>query len=176
MRSLAVGIALVLLAIGCDGDGDLDDAGATMDAAGPSEDGGTTADDGGTTPEDAGRAAGDAGGGDHDCDDPAPAWLACEDFEAGGGDFDTWFDGSDFVTAVGRDDRGRIDLSDEGPHAGRWSVSWARRRARATGARISRGWTASARKPPTASSSRTSGSTCGRTSASPTTTATCTTS
>ena len=58
----------------------------------------------------------------YSCDDPHPDWLLCEDFEAGGGDFDTWFAQTDFLYAHGEDDRGRIDLSDEHVHAGNWAI------------------------------------------------------
>lgn len=46
----------------------------------------------------------------------------CEDFEAGGGDFDSWFASSDFVGGPGTDDRGRIRLDSTNVHSGSWAV------------------------------------------------------
>lgn len=57
-----------------------------------------------------------------DCDDPDADWLFCEDFERGDGDWQTWFEASDFLTADGGDDRNRIRLSDQYATSGDWSV------------------------------------------------------
>jgi hypothetical protein len=57
-----------------------------------------------------------------ECDNPPSQWLLCDDFESGGGDFDTWFAQSDFPTGVGTDDRGRVTLSSEHVHSGAWSL------------------------------------------------------
>ena len=62
---------------------------------------------GNSNQQDAGQTTG------YHCGDWHPDWLLCEDFEQGGGDFATWFAQSDFVSANGEDDRGRIDLSNE---------------------------------------------------------------
>jgi len=59
---------------------------------------------------------------DHDCENPHPDWLLCEDFENGDGDFDSWFAQTDFLYAHGEDDRGRIDLSNEHTRSGNWAV------------------------------------------------------
>ncbi len=64
----------------------------------------------------------DAGQSVNDCTDPHPSWLFCEDFEYGNGDYDTWFEHSGFLTAVGGDDRGRIDLSNVHAVSGEWSI------------------------------------------------------
>ncbi|MFW5921033.1 MAG: hypothetical protein ACOCUS_04280 [Polyangiales bacterium] len=114
---------------GCSGGGDGDEDGGDGDGS-PGDDGGpgggdsgSGGDDGGSGGDDGGGSGGDDGGvSGYDCDDPHPSWLLCEDFEQGGGDFDTWFEQSDFVTSVGRDDRGRIDLSSEQARSGDWSV------------------------------------------------------
>lgn len=58
----------------------------------------------------------------HDCVNPHPSWLFCEDFEHGAGDFETWFGASDFLTASGESNRERIDLSSEHSRSGAWSV------------------------------------------------------
>lgn len=57
-----------------------------------------------------------------ECDDPDSAWLLCEDFEYGDGDFDTWFDKSDFLGGAGSDDRGRVTLSSEHAHSGSYAA------------------------------------------------------
>jgi hypothetical protein len=57
-----------------------------------------------------------------ECDNPDSAWLLCEDFEYGDGDFDTWFDSSDFLGGAGSDDRGRVTLSSEHAHNGKYAV------------------------------------------------------
>ncbi len=59
---------------------------------------------------------------DFSCDDPDPAWLLCEDFEHGGGDFDTWLTGSDFISGVGDDDRDRLDLATDMVRSGSYSI------------------------------------------------------
>jgi hypothetical protein len=56
------------------------------------------------------------------CDSPHPSWILCEDFEAGGGDFEAWRSASEFVDGVGLDDRGRITLSSEEVHSGNFAV------------------------------------------------------
>ncbi len=55
---------------------------------------------------------------EHSCESPAAEWLLCEDFESGGGDFDTWRAGSPFNAGTGTDDRGRITLDTEQVHGG----------------------------------------------------------
>jgi len=116
-RTSAICVALVL-ALGCNGEatgGDLDAGPAGGMDAGPGVDGGPSPDTG-TPGTDAGPLP------SADCDSPDDAWLLCEDFEDGGGDFTSWLAGSDFIRALGEDDRGRITLSDESPHSGAWSV------------------------------------------------------
>ncbi|MEC7522676.1 MAG: hypothetical protein VYE22_22500 [Myxococcota bacterium] len=63
----------------------------------------------------------DAGPRPASCDDPAAGWLFCEDFEAGDGDWDAWWAETDFIQALGGDDRGRITL-DPGAHGGSWAA------------------------------------------------------
>ncbi len=57
-----------------------------------------------------------------ECDNLDSAWLFCEDFEYGAGDFDTWFDSSDFLGGAGSDDRGRVTLSSVHAHSGSWAA------------------------------------------------------
>ena len=83
------------------------DGGTPPDSTAPTD--GQVRTDGGTGPD---------GGTACNCANPHPAWLLCEDFEAGGGDFDTWFAGSEFNDSVGTGDRGRIDLSSEHVRSG----------------------------------------------------------
>ncbi len=59
---------------------------------------------------------------EYTCNDPDPAWLLCEDFEKGNGDFDQWFSQSDYIIAQGEDDRGRIDIDSSQVHTGQYSV------------------------------------------------------
>lgn len=59
---------------------------------------------------------------EHDCTNPAAEWLLCEDFESGGGDFDTWRAGSPFNAGVGLGDRGRITLDSEQVHGGAYAL------------------------------------------------------
>lgn len=116
MRTLVpVLLSLALATSACDDDGGGGDGGG-MDAG--ARDGGSTGDDDAGDPDtDAGEPSGGV-----DCSDPDPAWLLCEDFETGGGDFDAWFAGSDFVTSVGQDDRDRITLSGDQPHSGSYAL------------------------------------------------------
>ncbi len=57
-----------------------------------------------------------------ECDNPDSVWIFCEDFEYGNGDFDRWFDNSDFLGGAGSDDSGRVTLSSEYAHNGNYSV------------------------------------------------------
>ncbi len=59
---------------------------------------------------------------DFDCSSPNPNWLLCEDFEAGGGDFDAWLAASDFISGVGDDDRGRVTLASNQVHGGMYAL------------------------------------------------------
>ncbi len=103
-----------LLVIGCSdsgADGDDDDSGGDADA------------DGDTDGDTDGDADGDTdSSGSYDCATPHPSWLLCEDFERGEGDFDSWLAASDFISGVGDDDRGRVTLSSDNPHAGSWAL------------------------------------------------------
>ncbi len=116
-RADALGLIVAAL-LGCGGDapGGGADAGTAggMDAA-AGRDAGPRSDAGGSG-SDSGRVTAPG------CDSPDDAWLLCEDFEAGDGDFTAWLAASDFVRALGEDDRGRITLSDEAPRSGSWSV------------------------------------------------------
>ncbi len=49
-------------------------------------------------------------------------WLLCEDFEAGGGDIDTWYAASDFNSNGGLDDPGRMRLATDHVHGGSHSL------------------------------------------------------
>jgi hypothetical protein len=100
------------------GPGDIDQA-HTPDGSTPQQDTGsgpgapdTTAEPGDEEPPAPG----------HDCANPHPDWLFCEDFEAGDGNFETWFAASDFLTASGENNRDRIDLSSEHTRSGQWAV------------------------------------------------------
>ena len=62
------------------------------------------------------------GGSGRYCANPDPAWLLCEDFESGGGDFDTWFESSEFNSSIGSDDRGRMDLVSDHVHGGSYAL------------------------------------------------------
>jgi len=77
-------------------------------------------------PEDPGGPDGDgAGDGDalaRSCANPDPAWLACEDFERGQGDFAAWLAGSAFLDSPGSGDRGRMTLSADQPHGGGFAL------------------------------------------------------
>lgn len=68
-----------------------------------------------------GDPGGDPGSG-HSCAQPALAWLLCEDFERGQGDFAVWLSGSAFLDSPGASDRGRVRLSSEQPHAGGFAL------------------------------------------------------
>lgn len=66
----------------------------------------------------------DAGPVSYDCQNPHPDWLLCEDFEGGNGDYDLWWAGTDFLQALGGDDRGRIDLDNTQVHGGGWAIHY----------------------------------------------------
>ena len=95
---------------GADPAGDLgSDAGADPGADPGGDPGGDLgADDGGSTP--------------FSCDQPDPAWLLCEDFETGAGDFDAWFAASDFLGGAGTDNRGQVTLSSQYKRSGDWAA------------------------------------------------------
>jgi len=118
-RRTAVLWALTLLA-GCQGVLSVTSNGDAIDGQAPRDGGGTVIDAPGV---DSSIPPGDTGPpSPASCADPAADWLLCEDFEAGGGDFATWFAASDFVTANGEGDPGRLALSSAAPHAGRWAI------------------------------------------------------
>ncbi len=58
----------------------------------------------------------------YDCNNPHPDWLFCEDFEAGDGDFNTWFAASDFLSGQGLNDRGRMTISTDQVHSGAYAM------------------------------------------------------
>lgn len=117
--------ALALAGCGDDSAAPPDGAGDTAaeDAAVPVEDAGdadaSDAPDDGAPDESSGEAETSVG---RSCADPDPAWLLCEDFERGGGDWDAWAAGGPFLDSPGFDDRGRVRLSADEPHGGAWSV------------------------------------------------------
>lgn len=105
-----VAVLAALAGVGCgddSGSGSDQDAGPGQDSAVPVD--GAVDPDGGQTTQ-------------YDCQNPDPAWVMCEDFEGGGGDFDTWFAGSDFLSANGEGDRGRIDIVSDVVHRGNYAV------------------------------------------------------
>ena len=110
-----LGAAVILL--GACGGGD-ESSSSAAGAGGTDNTGGSGA---APTGSEAGSGGASPAGG-HDCNDPDPNWLLCEDFEQGGGDFDTWLAASDFVDGDGTDDRGRIDLANDPVHGGDHSV------------------------------------------------------
>jgi hypothetical protein len=76
----------------------------------------------------AGLAVGRAQGAS-ECDDPPPAWLACEDFEGGAAGWQAWFPVSPFVECLGcrqdgtnNPDRILLDGDAERAHSGEWSL------------------------------------------------------
>lgn len=92
------------------------------DAAAPSADVGPAAD---ATPgnADAAPSGADASSpGSRTCADPDPAWLYCEDFERGAGDFDAWYSSSEFLDSPGAGDRGRVTLASDEVHGGGWAL------------------------------------------------------
>ncbi len=119
-------VSLSLLLFGCDDEPsavDEADAEASEDAD-PQED-----TDPGEPDTDPGEADADPDDPDtdepgptYDCDNPHPNWLFCEDFTYGDGDYETWFDHSEFLTALGGGNRDRIDLSSDEYRTGGWSV------------------------------------------------------
>jgi hypothetical protein len=57
----------------------------------------------------------------YDCQNPAPDWLFCEDFEGMSAGFDAWFASSGWTDSIGDDDRGRMTTSTEA-HTGQYAV------------------------------------------------------
>ena len=61
----------------------------------------------------------------HDCTNPHPDWILCEDFESYAdhvGDFEGWYDASEWNSIIGLDDRGRIDMDGSEVHGGDWAL------------------------------------------------------
>jgi len=127
VAALAMGLAWLLFAACQSGTIASYDAGEDQDAGlqDASTDGADPVSDPG--PGDPGPVGDDGNTGADDpvsrtCSNPDPAWLLCEDFEHGAGDFETWFAASDFIAGPGTDDRGRVTLSSDGPHSGSWAA------------------------------------------------------
>ena len=64
-----------------------------------------------------------------ECDDPATAWLMCEDFEGGGQGWTSWFDQSQWTECdgcpdgVNNPDRIRLEQDADVAHDGEWSLT-----------------------------------------------------
>ena len=110
----ALPLLVLLVAIGCDDERPGAEVGAP--------DSGVAIADTGAAPPDAATDTSEQPEARYDCANPHPSWLFCEDFEAGDGDWETWFEQSAFLTAVGGSNRGRIDLSGEHRRSGDWAV------------------------------------------------------
>lgn len=78
---------------------------------------GTTPGDGVTTLD----TGTDGSGPQHDCQNPDPAWLHCDDFEGMAGGIDAWFQSSGWTEALGKDDSGRLTSSTDA-HRGTYAV------------------------------------------------------
>ncbi len=110
---------LVLAVLGCGGDVD-SDPDASVDT--PME---TPADTGDDAAPDTGADPGDEPVPGHDCSNPHPDWLLCEDFESYAdhvGDFEGWYEASVWNSASGVDDRGRMDMDGSEVHGGSWAL------------------------------------------------------
>lgn len=119
---LALGGALAAGAFGCSPG---DEAAAQVDVAdgGRAEDAKTST-DGGEARRDASGGRDDGGGTPgHDCKDPDPAWLFCEDFEAMAGGYDAWRAGWKWTDHIGAGDRGRMTSTTDA-HTGGYAVEY----------------------------------------------------
>jgi hypothetical protein len=112
-------LSLAVVATSCESSEDPGTGGSTSTGGSGGTTSGGTGGSGGSASS---SGSGAAGGASYSCASPHPAWLLCEDFESGGGDFDTWFAGSKFNASVGTDDRGRIDLTGDPVHGGSTSL------------------------------------------------------
>jgi len=125
-RKASIALIVALGGLACGGDdsaaGDATDT-ATEDATG-GDDAGVRDDGGGRDDADGGSDAtadGETTTG-RTCADPDPAWLLCEDFEGGAGDWAAWQAATDFLDGPGTDDRGRVRLADDEVHGGSWAL------------------------------------------------------
>ena len=82
--------------------------------AGPAGDGARAAPEAGAS-RDAGLPSA------HDCKNPHPAWLLCEDFEGMAGGFDAWLSSSVWTDNIGAGDPGRMTSSTEA-HTGSYAL------------------------------------------------------
>jgi hypothetical protein len=113
-------LAFVVVLAACGDDGGGGDGGGGRDAGGRDAGGGGIDGGGGM---DSGGGGEDGGGPTgRGCAEPAAEWLYCEDFETGGGDWDSWFAASEFLASPGSDDRGRVRLENDQVHGGSWAV------------------------------------------------------
>src|SRR5512140_362823 len=96
-------------------------AGGTSSGGGSTSTGGSAAvsSNGGTagSPSTGGASAG------HDCKNPDPAWLFCEDFEGMAAGYDAWRNNWGWTDQIGADDPGRMTSSKDA-HTGSWSVRY----------------------------------------------------
>jgi hypothetical protein len=59
----------------------------------------------------------------HDCQNPDPAWLFCEDFEGMAQGYDAWRSSWGWTDHIGADDPGRMTSSSDA-HGGSWAVHY----------------------------------------------------
>jgi len=122
-RTLCVGL-LALMVSGCEETPAARD-GASADR-GPGDSAATTdrrlaADAEGPGDGPAAEAAADTASAAHDCQNPDPAWLHCDDFEGLAGGIDAWFAASGWTEALGKGDPGRLTSSTDA-HRGSYAV------------------------------------------------------
>jgi hypothetical protein len=104
--------------------GGFGNGGAT--SSGGSGNGGVTSSGG--SANSGGTAGGGAGGSGasstaHDCNNPGPGWLFCEDFEGMASGFDAWKASWGWTDQIGAGDPGRMTASPDA-HTGSWAVHY----------------------------------------------------
>ncbi len=117
-------IAVATYGFGCSGD-DASDPWTSSGSGGSSSSTGTAgggATSSTSTSTSTSTSSGTGGSSNFSCASPDANWVFCEDFEQGGGDFDTWLAGSDFIGGPGTDDRGRVDLVTDHHQSGSYSA------------------------------------------------------
>jgi hypothetical protein len=96
-------------------------------AGGTNSGGGSTSTGGTGASSSTGGTAGSSGTGGssagHDCKNPDPAWLFCEDFEGMAAGYDAWRNSWGWTDHIGADDPGRMTSSNDA-HTGSWSVHY----------------------------------------------------
>jgi hypothetical protein len=122
--ALSVAMVSALGACSSDDEGSAASGGSAGSASGGTSGSGTGGSSGSAGSSTGGSSGSGTGGSPaHDCANPAPAWLFCEDFEGMAAGFDAWRQNWGFTDQIGAGDPGRMAASNDA-HSGSWAVHY----------------------------------------------------